>query len=342
VTTIRDVAERAQVSIGTVSRVLNDHPSVNPIFRRAVLEAIEALGFRPNAVARTLRTARTRTLGLLLPSMRNAEVVSSVVEGAEAAAHEFGYTLLIGHTRGDRRTEAQYIQNLVDRRVDGIICYTAVALGRDRDRLLRNGVPLLVLSPPTTNDLFPEATLNFGQATEEAIDHLHDLGHCRIGTITHASASDLDVSVGWGVGFIRRTLDLRGLNTDRRLHVAAHSTVECARLVRDLLLQPQPPTALLVTPLYLVPATIAGIRSAGARIPHDLSVIGFGDSEWVEALDPPLSVVAADLVAYLNAATRRLIAYIEEGGDGVSGLEQHAQYIRRASVASAPAETVAT
>jgi LacI family transcriptional regulator len=216
----------------------------------------------------------------LLPSMRNSEVVSSVVEGAEAAAHEFGYTLLIGHTRGDRRTEAQYIQNLVDRRVDGIICYTAVALGRDRDRLLRNGVPLLVLSPPTTNDLFPEATLSFGQATEEAIDHLHGLGHCRIGMITHASASDLDVSVGWGVGFIRRTLDLRGFDTDRRFHVAAQSTVECARLVRDLLVQRRPPTALLVTPLYLVPATIAGIRSVGSRIPHDLSVIGFGDSEW--------------------------------------------------------------
>ena len=96
-TTICDVAARAQVSIATVSRVLNDHPSVSPVIRRHVQQLINEMGFRPSASARNLRTSKTRTIGMLLSDMRSYEVVMPAVWAAEAVAHEHGYALLIAN-----------------------------------------------------------------------------------------------------------------------------------------------------------------------------------------------------------------------------------------------------
>lgn len=326
--------------MGTVSRVLNRHPSVNPAIRRVVLQSIEELQFRPSPIARALSTARTRTLGLLLPSMRNADLVSAMLEGAEAAAHEYGYTLFILDSRGDPRIEQQHLRNLLDRRVDGLICTPSAAIGGNYEHLRAMNIPIVALTPPTTEGLVHEVVLNFGEATEAAIDHLVALGHRRIGTITLAGPSSLDASVGWGVRFIQHALRKRGIDADPSLHPIAASTEECHRIVREMVAGDNRPTALLVTPLYLVPATVTGIRAAGASVPRDVSLIGFGDSEWAEALDPPLSVVAADLTPYLSAATRLLIALIEGNGDGVTAVESHARYIRRGSVAACSGEAV--
>ncbi|MGH2602120.1 MAG: LacI family DNA-binding transcriptional regulator, partial [Dehalococcoidia bacterium] len=245
--TIRDVAERALVSVGTVSRVLNDHPSVNPAIRRAVLTAIDELQYRPSAIARTLSTGRTGTLALLLPSMRNAEVVSAVIQGAEAAAHEHGYALVIANTHGDPRIDEQYVKNLLDRRIEGLVCSPAMDVESLHCLLEQAGVPGVVLGTPGTPRSLTVAQLSFAPATEEAIDHLLALGHRRIGTITHASQSGLDASAAWGVQFIRRALDARGIETRHDFHLEAQSAEECVALVRDLASADPHPTALFVT-----------------------------------------------------------------------------------------------
>jgi len=332
--TIRDVAKRAQVSVGTVSRVLNNHPKVGPAIRGVVLEAIEELQFRPNTIARALSTSKTHTLGFLLPSFRNAELISSAIQGIETVVHEHGYTLLVADSRGDPRAEEQHLRNFLDRRIDGLICYPWALTAERSERFRQAEVPVVALTPPTMKGSFPEAHLNFEAATEEAIDHLIALGHRRISTITLDEVTGVDASVGWGPPFMRRVLRARGIDTSRKWHAAARSTEACATLVRDLLAGGQPPTALLVTPFYLVPAVVVGVRAAGARVPRDVSLIGFGDSEWAEALEPPLSVVAADLVAHLGAAARLLVDLVERTRDGAAKVESHARYIRRGSVAS--------
>jgi LacI family transcriptional regulator len=93
----------------------------------------------------------------------------------------------------------------------------------------------------------------------------------------------------------------------------------------------------LITPLYLAPATITGIRAAGARIPSDVSLLGFGDSDWARVVEPPLSVVAADLTAHFEAATRLLVHLLDGKHDRSSVVEHHASYVRRGSVHAAPA-----
>lgn len=331
-TTIRDVAGRAQVSIATVSRVINDHPSVNPAIRRVVQQVIEELHFQPSAIARTLRTAKTRTIGLLVSSTRNADLMSSAIRGAEAAAHEHGYALFVANSRRDPRIEARYLRNMLERRVDGLLLNPTMPLEEMHALVQRAGAPAVIVGQPAPNGLLPATVLNFAAASEEAIDHLVELGHRRIGSLTDTSQSGLDVNVGFGVRFLRHAFRARGVEVNRQYHPVAQSTADCTRLVRNLFTGSRPPTALFVTPLYLIPATIAGIRAAGARVPRDVSLIGFGDSEWVQVVEPPLSVVAADITAHFDAATRRLIGLIERGSDDFPETEHRARYIRRGSV----------
>lgn len=335
-TTIRDVAEWAQVSVGTVSRVMNGHPSVSPAIRRVVLEAIDELQYQPNAAARTLRTAKTNTLGFLAVNMRNAEVAAAAITGAEEAAHEHGYALYVANTRRDPTVVEQYLRNLLGGRVDGLLCPASMDLDRLHQLVQQAGVPTVIFGHPKPFNLLPTTVLNFASATEEAIDHLRRLGHERIGTVTHVSDAGLEESVAWGASYIQNALRQRGIRCGAEHELIVQSAEECAQRVAALMTLPGRPTALLVTPLYLVPSTIAGIRAAGATIPIDVSLIGFGDSGWAEIVEPPISVIAADLTAYLDASTRLLIDLINGCEPPNPPIEHHAHYIRRGSVAPAP------
>jgi LacI family transcriptional regulator len=337
VTTIRDVAERAQVSTATVSRVLNGKASVNPIIRRAVLKAVDELQFQPNAVARTLRTARTRTLALLVSGMRNGDLLSSVLLGAETVANDNGYALFVGNTRRDPGIERQYLKSLAERRVDGILCASMLPLDEIQGFGERTGIPVVVYGRDEPIDLVPHTVLRFTRATEEAIEHLIALGHRRIATVTHVSESGLAPRFGWGASFIRQALAVRGIATCAEHHLIVESEQECAGAVQAMLTTGQRPTAVFITNLFLAPATLAGVKSAGAHVPADVSLIGCGDSGWAAFVEPPLSVVAADLSALLTDSARMLINLINHNNDLPVSIEHRARYIRRASV-QPPAE----
>lgn len=333
-TTIRDVAERAQVSVGTVSRVINRHPSVSPVVRQAVLTAIDELHYQPNAIARTLRTARTRTIGLLVPNMRNAEVAGSALQGVEAVAQERGYALFVGDARRDAAVEERSLRSMLERRVDGLLCNPTVPPATLCELLKRSGTPAVVYGQPASLPPLPTVLLSFEAAIAEAIADLARLGHTRVGTITHASEIVLDPRVGWGPNFIQRALQDEGLDPSGRFDRVTPSLDECADTVQSLLATEPRPTALFITPLYLVPATLAGVRAAGLHVPDDISLIGLGDSDWARAIDPPLSVIAADLQAHMQAATHLLIDLIERQAEPSPAAAHRATYTRRGSVAS--------
>jgi LacI family transcriptional regulator len=340
-TTIRDVAERAQVSVGTVSRVINDHPSVNPAIRRVVLEAIEELRFRPNVVARNLATARTRTLGLLLSDLRNSELAAAAISGAEAVAQEHGYALLVADTQRDAAVEAQHLRSLLDRRVDGLLC-APVAGGTIRELVRAAGVPTVVFGRGKPDGSLPTAVLSFAAATEEAVEHLVEVGHRRIGIISRVPDFSIGAAAGLRAPDIRRSLRARNTEGGRAFDLRATSPAECTRLVQHLFADERRPTALFVNALYLIPATIMGVRAAGLSIPDDVSVIAYGDSDWSQVVEPPLNVIAADLVAHLQAAARLLVGLIEQPYGPLPTIEHHGRYIRRGSVTSSPASRVAS
>ena len=329
--TIRDVAARAQVSIATVSRVINDHPAVNPAIRRVVLEAIAELQYQPNPIARILRTAQTRTLGLLVADIRSPEAAAAIW-GAEAVAHERGYALLVADARLHGATGVQHLRSLLERRIDGLLCSSAVPVETVHDFVERTGVPAVVYGRSAPSDLLPTTVLSYTAATEEAVDHLVGLGHRRIGAITRTTEGGVDNRMGTLQPYIHHLLRERGIETSGGLDRAASSPAECSKVVHGLLTGSRRPTALFVTSPYLIPATLAAIRDAGARVPRDVSVIGYGDPDWGRLIDPPLNVIAVDYAAHLDAAARLLVALIEEEDSPVPLIEHHGRYIRRGSV----------
>ena len=333
-TTIRDVARRAQVSVGTVSRVINDHPAVRPAVRHAVLQAIDELNYRPNQIARTLRTARTKTLGLVLSTFAAADTIGPGVWAAESVAQEHGYVLLLADSRFDREVEAQNIRKLLGRRIDGLLCNPVESSRYIANLVAGSSVPTVIFGWTVANPVLPTAVMDERAAIDEAIGHLVELGHRRIGVVM--SGGPLGTGSPIRQRLIHQALRARGIEPDGGWDCVAVSRRECKEAVCELIQHPNGPTALVITASPLTPAVIGGVRAAGAGVSDDISLVCFGNSPWAEITTPPISVIDFDLGQQLRSASELLLGLIEGKTDLPHAIEQHARYVRRDSVRRAP------
>lgn len=185
---IKDVAAEAGVSVATVSRVLNDHPSVSDDARTRVLAAVEALDYRPNAVARSLRTDQTRTLGLVISDVLNpyfTELARSVEEEARA----LGYSVIIGNA--DERPELQdhHVRTLLDRRIDGLLVSPTDGGSPGMLDAARAGTPMVFVDRWIPGLDVPVVRADGRAAIRDLVAHLHGLGHRRLAIIAGPAAT---------------------------------------------------------------------------------------------------------------------------------------------------------
>lgn len=185
---IKDVAVEAGVSVATVSRVLNGHPSVSPGARARVLAAVETLGYRPNAVARSLRTDQTRTLGLVISDVMNpyfTELARSVEEEARA----LGYSVIIGNA--DERPDLQdhHVTTLLDRRIDGLLVSPTDGGSPRMLDAARAGTPMVFVDRWIPGVDVPVVRSDGRQAVRDLVAHLHGLGHRRLAIIAGPAAT---------------------------------------------------------------------------------------------------------------------------------------------------------
>lgn len=179
---IKDVAAGAEVSVATVSRVLNGHPSVRPDTRTRVMAAVEALGYRPNAVARSLRTQQTRTLGLVISDVLNpyfTELARSVED--EARAH--GYSVIIGNADEQPALQDHHIRTLTDRRIDGLLVSPTDGGSPLMLDAVRAGVPMVFVDRWIPGVDVPVVRSDGRGAVRDLVAHLYALGHRRLSII---------------------------------------------------------------------------------------------------------------------------------------------------------------
>jgi LacI family transcriptional regulator len=332
--TIYDVARHAEVSIGTVSRVLNGHQSVRPITRRAVLAAIEELGYHPNALARGLLSARTETVGMLVPNFGTAVV--QLMAGAERAALAHDYTLLIGNAHADAAVEERYLRRLLERRVDGLL-WRSVETGGELHAIVQaSGVPAVLLFQRQPDPVLPSAVIDEDAATVAAVEDLAALGHRRIGVI-----ADTVPYIGGPqrMRVICDTLKRLGLPVAPALMQRVSGREAVPEAVRQLLAQPEPPTAVIVSTLVLATACLQTLHEQAVRIPDEISVVVYGDTIWALAHDPTLSVIAVDLAVHAQDAMELLIRRISGDEQAPHTITHGAQYLRRGSCGPAPSES---
>jgi LacI family transcriptional regulator len=287
--TIRDVAARAGVSVSVVSRVLNGTGPVAPAKRVQVLDAIEALAFRPRAAARQLSQGHSDTIGLLLADLTNpffARLADRVV--AEARSRDL--QILLMTTQEDPHLEGQALDTLLDRSVGGMIG-TPTGHNVERwEKLSALDIPVVFVDRSIAElDQVDVVSIENIDSAATATRHLLDRGHTRIGIIS----GPLDTTTGVErVQGYEQALRERGVARDDRLvRPAPFRGDHGADVVAQMLALPEPPTGLVVANTAQVRVVLRMLSQARVEIPDDLSVVVFDDNPWTELIRPPLTAV---------------------------------------------------
>lgn len=306
--TMADVARRAGVSTATVSHVLNRTRRVSPRTRDAVLGAVAALGYTPNTVARSLATARTTTIGLVLSAISNP-YFGDLLSAAEQSAAAAGYTLLLVDPHEDPGYEATLVSRLHHHRVEGIVLAPSARPDEALRYLRRHSVPTVLLDRLIDADLDQVGSEN-RIATATLTAHLIDHGHRRIALV--AGLDGLATTIERRDGF-HDALVARGIGSDPALEVSGNSATEPARMATArLLAEEDPPTAIVAGNNSMTIGVVAALRDAGVRVPIDVAVAGFDDFAWADLFSPRLTVMAQPFARIAAESVRMLLRRRDE------------------------------
>ncbi len=284
---LKDVAKRAGVSTATVSRVINGTAVVSEEMRRRVEHACATLGYIPNGAARALSTRRTRTIGAVVPTIEN-DGFARTVFALQRSLQQAGRTLLLANSDYDPAIELEAVMRLLSQGIDGLVLIGGEHDKQLRKHLERKHVP--VIEAWMLGD--PAASVGFDNARAASVltEHLLDLGHRRIAVVAGKLANN-DRAAARVLG-MRDSLSRRGLQLQTEWTTAQPYRVgEGRRAARQLLSEGERPTAILCGNDQLAFGVMAEARAMGISVPRDLSVTGFGDSDYAEFLDPPLTTM---------------------------------------------------
>jgi LacI family transcriptional regulator len=336
--TLKEVAARAGVHPATASRALNPETRglVSDEAAGRVLVAAEALGYSPNPVARSLRTRRSHTIGVLIPDLNNP-LFPPIVRGLEDRLAAAGYVALIGNTDSNDERERLVFEQMRARRIDGL----AIATARLHHPLLaeaaRAELPVVLMNRMAENHSFPSVSVDNYRGIELAVSHLAALGHRRIAHI----AGPQDVSTGFERyrGFVT-AMEAHGLQVDSDLVVfaGAFSIEEGTRCGRLLLDRAAGCTAVAASNDMLAVGCYGALDEAGLACPQDMSVVGFNDMPFIDRLRPPLTTIRFPHYQVGNEAAGALLELIAGRGSPVKVLYLAPELIVRGST-SGPAGT---
>jgi len=320
---ILEIARQAGVSPATVSRAFNQPELLRPETRVHIDAVAQRIGFRPNRVGRSLRAGRTRTIGLLLPTLANP-VFADCFEGAEQHARAAGYSVMMGITSYDPSVESDCVQALIDHQIDGLILTVGnPARNATLHALDDAGMPHILAYNET--NAHPFVSVDNKAAAYDMVSRLNELGHRRITFISGPlTASDRARRRLQGARTCAKAL---GLPPVTHWVMPAH-TESSSPMLRDMLARPDAPSALFCSNDLLAVSVIAQLAALGIRVPDDVAVCGFDGVSIGALMVPSLTTVTqpsreigatacALLLASLDGATPtsvRLPHRISDGG----------------------------
>ena len=287
-TTIIEVAKLAEVSVTTVSHVINETRFVAPETRARVLQAMQELGYRPNSLARSLRVGSTLTLGLILPDSANP-YFAEIGREIEAAAFNSGFNVILCNSEGDDIKEKHYISVLTNRQVDGIIFVSAGGNSDVVERLIATQRPFVVVDRDLPDAPADTVLVDNYQGAYLATRFLLELGHRRIACISGPLAVS---SSSRRVNGYRQALEEFHVPYDAALVIPGDFHAQAGyEAVNALLHIPQPPSAFFACNDLMGYGALKALHEAGKRIPQEAMVIGFDDIELSSFVYPSLTTV---------------------------------------------------
>jgi LacI family transcriptional regulator len=306
--TIQSIAEIAKVHPSTVSRALDPNPSrrVAAVTVERIKKIAAANNFEPNPLARSLRTHRTMTLGLVIPRLED-NVLAVVFESAGSAALALGYQAITVSTGDDPERAQQAVGLLLDRRVDGLILATARIVDPVVDSLSSDKVPFVLLN--RSNGAHPCVRADDEQGAYLATRHLLERGHRDIGHI--AGVEGTSTSLRRLAGY-RKALKEIGLQPRENLIFHSQLGIDSGiQFGRRLLTREVRPTAIFASNDYIAIGVMAAARDLGIAIPQELAIVGYNDTSIGQALPVPLTSVAIPLKEMGARVVQTLIQQID-------------------------------
>ncbi|SHN47275.1 LacI family DNA-binding transcriptional regulator [Cryptosporangium aurantiacum] len=310
--TLRDVAALAGVHATTASRALNPQtrPLVNADTVRKVIRAAESLGYQPNPIARSLKTARSFTVGLVIPDLTNP-LFPPIVRGAESVLLPAGYNAWIVNTDNDADRERAQVESLRSRQVEGLIVATALLDHPLLTELHAHGVRVVLVNRRVGGIEAPSITGDDAAGVASAVGHLADLGHRRIAHLAGPQSTSTGVARARA---FRHAVTDRGLEYDPTLVVECEHWAEAdgARALRSLLEAGRRFTAVVAGNDLIALGCYDVFAERGLSCPDDVSVVGFNDMPFLDKMRPPLTTVSVPHYEVGAEAARMLLETIED------------------------------
>jgi LacI family transcriptional regulator len=335
--TLRDVAAAAKVHPATASRALNPQTRllVSEDTAKRVAAAAARLGYRPNPVARSLRTRRSHTVGVLIPDLNNP-LFPPIVRGLEDKLAAAGYVALIGNTDADPNRERLLFEQMRARHVDGFVLATATLHDQILAEAAEAETPVVLMNRLSQDYGFPSVSVDNEQGARMAITHLARFGHTRIAHI--AGPQEASTGVSRLRGF-REAMTQHGLAADENLiaYAAKYTVEEGIRCCRELLARGGSFTAIAAANDMLAVGCYAAFEEAGLDCPKELSLIGFNDMPFIDRLRPPLTTVRFPHYQLGTEAAQLLLERIGGGQGPVKVLYLAPELVVRGSTAAARA-----
>jgi len=307
---VADVAKKAGVSVSTAARVLSGTGYAAEDTRRLVLDAARELGYVPNQIARSLRTKRTRTIGLLVGDVENS-FYSVIAKHVEAQAKGAGYHVVLCNSDDDPKVEREYLKLLEGMRVDALIVTPTAKNRRHLADLIEKGI-VIVQVDRRVEGLDADAVLVDNESgAVSAVEHILRAGHTRIGILT----GDLDVpTASQRLAGYERALREHGITVSSSLIKSGSFHREHAiEDATDLIGVRPGPTAILAANNILAEAALIALEQHGLRVPRDMSIVAFDDVQWMSMLDPAITTVRQPVADMARSAADLALRRLSEG-----------------------------
>lgn len=302
--TIADVAKRAGVSKMTVSRVINNSGYISPKTRARVEQAIAELGYIPNALARSLRFKQTRTIALIVTDITNP-FFTTVARGVEDMANDQGFSVIFCNTDESPDEEAQYVNVLLQKQVDGLLLVPTGGATEIVEFLNNHTVPFVLLDRRVPGMAVDIVLCDSERSAYDIVEHLIDLGHQRIAAL--GGSANITSSIDRVKGY-RRAMIEAGLKNEAHRAYFTSFTIEGGYCAAQQALAEQPlPTAFFATNNFIAIGAMRLLKERGLSVPDDVSVVSFDDLPAAIVLDPFLTVIEQHAYEMGRQATQLLL-----------------------------------
>jgi DNA-binding LacI/PurR family transcriptional regulator len=305
---IKDVAKKAGVSVATVSRVLRNSDNVRKQTREKVLKAVSELNYEVNAVARNLRQEKTYSIGIILGNVLS-QFYSIIAKSVEDTANKFGYNTILCNGDENPEKELNYLKVIKSNRVDGIIITPTGKNASYINHLINSGTQVVLLDRLIKKVDCDAVLVDNVDGAYKAVKHLISKGYKKIGIVN--GYLDRTTGVERLEGYLKAIREAGIAKDNSLIKIGDFKKESGKKLTNELLKQQNKPEAIFTTNIDMSIGTLIAIKELNMKIPEDIGIVCFDDSDWIAIFEPPITVIRQPVYKLGSTACELLIKKIE-------------------------------